>query len=158
MTLLDLSRARELSAIAGVLALTLDNATGDPVTRDQIAYLFSQSQTAAGKPFVDVADLCLNLIRNSGDALVIEAARALGDFLISPRDLPDSSDELLGPALVVEHGRNAGQTARLNGLSIYAPNVARERDFDAVRHLYHNFVFAQETRWSSVVHALARSS
>jgi hypothetical protein len=38
--------------------------------------------------------------------------------------------------LVVEHGRNTALTARLNGISIYAPNVAPERDFVAVRHLY----------------------
>ena len=29
-------------------------------------------------------------------------------------------------------------------------------DFEAVQHLYHNFVFAKETRWSELVHRLAR--
>jgi Clostripain family len=159
LTLLDLNRAHELSGVAQVLALTLAIAIGDPDARDRIAYLFSQSQTAVGKPYVDVADLCLNLVRSSGDPMVIEAARALGDFLISPRPpLVGESNKGDRRPFVVEHGRNAGQTARLNGISIYAPHVAPNRDFDAVRHLYHNFVFAQETQWSSLVHALARTS
>jgi hypothetical protein len=159
LTLLDLNRAEELSARAEVLALTLAGAIGDPDTRDQIAYLFTLSQTAPDKPYVDVADLCLNLVRYSNDLLVAEAARALGDFLISPQPpLAGRSAEGAGRPFVVEHGRNTGQTARLNGISIYAPHVAPNRDFDAVRHLYHNFVFAQETRWSGLVHALAKMS
>ena len=119
--------------------------------------MFSESQTAAGKPYVDVADLCLNLVRYSGDKFVVEAARTLGDFLISPQPLADENDSETSRPFVVEHGRNTGQTARLNGLSIYAPHVAPGRDFDAVRYLYQNFVFAQETQWSGLVHALARS-
>ena len=112
-----------------------------------------------GRPYVDVANLCLNLARESGDPLVIEAARALGDFLVSPqRFVVGLSEQGEGRPFVIEHGRNAGQTARLNGISLYAPHVAPNRDFDAVRHLYHNFVFAQETRWSGLVHALARPS
>jgi hypothetical protein len=103
--------------------------------------------------------LCLNLGRYSSDLLVTEAARALGDFLISPQPpLVGRSAEGAGRPFVIEHGRNTGQTARLNGISIYAPHVAPNRDFDAVRHLYNNFVFAQETRWSGLVHALAKPS
>jgi hypothetical protein len=159
LTLLDLDRAHELAAGAEALALTLASAIDDLDTRDRIAYLFSQSQTAAGKPYVDVADLCLNLVRKSGDVLIIEAARALGDFLISPQfPLVGRSAEGAGRPFVVEHGRNAGQTARLNGISIYAPHVAPDYDFDAVRHLYQNFAFAQETYWSRLVHSLARLS
>lgn len=159
LTLLSLDRAHELTGVAEVLALTLATAIGDPGARDRLANLFSQSQTAAGKPYVDVADLCLNLVRSSGDPLIIEAARAFGDFLISPQPpLVGKSNEGARRPFVVEHGRNAGQTARLNGISIYAPHVAPNRDFDAVRHLYHNFVFAQETQWSGLVHALARPS
>jgi hypothetical protein len=124
-----------------------------------MAYVFSQSQTAAGKPYVDVADLCLNLVRKSRDVLVIEAARALGDFLISAQSaVVGKSAEGGGQPFVMEHGRNAAQTARLNGISIYAPHVAPNYDFDAVRHSYHNFVFAQETHWSGLVHTLARLS
>jgi len=104
---------------------------------ERLAYLFSQSQTADDKPFVDVADLCVNLVRNSGEPLVMEAARALGDFLISPRPpVVSGSADGVGKPFIVEHGRNAGGTARLNGLSIYAPHVIPGYDFEAVRHLY----------------------
>ncbi len=157
LTLLDLNRALQLFAHAEFLALTLACAIGDANTRDRITALFSRSQTEERKPFVDVADLCLNLVRESGDAFVIEAARALGDFLIGPRPpLVGCSRTGDGRPFIVEHGRNSGQTARLNGISLYAPHVAPEIDFDAVRDLYHNFVFAQETRWSGLVHLLAR--
>jgi hypothetical protein len=157
LTLLDLKRAQELTLRTQLLALTLTSVIGDANARERIASLFAQSQTGPGKPYVDVADLCLALVRRSGNALVIEAAKDLGDFLISPEPVRVGDSETgNGRAFVVEHGRNAGQTARLNGLSIYAPHVAPNRDFDAVRHLYHNFLFAQETQWSGLVHALAK--
>jgi hypothetical protein len=158
LTLLDLSRAPELFEVAGTLALALASAIGDPDARNEIAYWFAQSQTAAGRPYVDVADLCLNLIRRSDDPLVIEAARALGDFLISPQ-LPLVGEGATGKGrpFVVDYGRNASEAARLNGISIYAPHVTPNRDFDAVRHIYQNFDFAQETLWSGLVHALARA-
>jgi hypothetical protein len=60
--------------------------------------------------------------------------------------------------LVAEHGRNAGQLVRLNGLSIYAPHVAPPDDASVVRNLYGKFVFAQKTRWSDLVHNLANLS
>ena len=108
---------------------------------------------------MDVADFCLNLVRESGDALVIGAARALGDFLSRPRPpLVGCSEKGQGRPFVIEHGRNAGETARLNGVSLYAPHVVPNHDFDAVRCLYQNFIFAQETRWSGLVHTLARLS
>jgi hypothetical protein len=157
LTLLDLNRTPELMAAGDVLAQMLTDAILDPNVRAQIGALFNESQTADGKPFIDVADLCLSLMRNSDDPLVIEAARALGDLLISPRPpAVGQSAEGLGRPLVVEHGRNAAQTARLNGISIYAPNVAPERDFEAVRSLYQNFLFARATLWSDLVHTLAR--
>lgn len=156
LTLLDLQRARELFVFAKVLALTLAQTIDDADTRDHIAYLFSQSQTGEDRPYVDVADLCLILVRSAQDTLVVEAARALGDFLISPQPpLVGQSAQGRGRPFVVEHGRNAGDTARLNGISIYAPHVVATRDFTAVRHLYSTFVFAQETQWSALVHALA---
>jgi hypothetical protein len=159
LTLLNLDCALEIFTRAEVLALMLASAIGNTDAKDRIANLFLQSQTAPGKPFVDVADLCLSLTRSSGDPLVSEAARDLGDFLISPRPpLVGMANEPKVRPFIIEHGRNAGGTARLNGVSLYAPHVAPNRDFDAVQHLYHNFVFAQETRWSGLVHALARSS
>jgi hypothetical protein len=157
LSFLDLKRVSELSAHGEVLAETLMSATADRDTLGHIAQLFSQSNTGEGRPFVDLADLCLTLARGSGDPFVAEAARALGDFLISPRPpLVGESAEGVGRPFVVEHGRNAGHTARLNGISVYAPHVAPAIDFEAVQHLYHNFVFAKETRWSELVHRLAR--
>jgi cysteine peptidase C11 family protein len=159
LTLLDLKRARELLVFAKFLALALMNSINDPDSRDRIAYVFSQSQTGVNKPFVDVADLCFNLVRTSGDPLGIEAATALGDFLISPQPpLVGNSEFGRGRPFVVDHGRNAGQAARLNGISIYAPHVAPDTDFYALRPLYDSFVFAQRTQWSELVHALARMS
>jgi hypothetical protein len=159
LTLLDLDRAPELLEHTRMLALMLARGIDDPDNRDLIADLFSQSQTTPGKPYVDVADLCLNLVRQSDDQSVVDIAQALGDFLISPQlPLVGQSADGSGRPFVVEHGRNAGQTARLNGVSIYAPHVAPDRDSDAVRHLYDNFVFAQNTLWSRLVHALAGRS
>lgn len=159
LSLLDLERASDLFGISEVLALTLSSAIGDADARDQIVQSFLHSQTVEGKPYVDLADLCLNLMRESCDPFVTEAARALGDFLISPRPpLVGMSDKGCGKPFVVENGRNAGRTARLNGISIYAPHVAPENDFDAVQPLYLKFVFAQETRWNELVHTLARLS
>jgi Clostripain family len=159
LTMLDLDRAPRLAELTRFLALTLVSAMGDPDALERIASLFSQSQTVPGKPFVDVADLCCNLARSSGDKFVAEAATALGDFLMSPRPprVGESSAGTVVP-FVVEHGRNATQTARLNGISIYAPNVVPEKDFEAIRHRYDSFFFAQETLWNGLVHKLARLS
>jgi hypothetical protein len=159
LTLLDLQRVPELFAHGEVFALTLMNAIRDPATRDELAELFLRSQTVEDSPYVDVATLCLNLVRQSPDVFAAEAARALGDFLISPRaPLVGKSVAGGGRPFVVEHGRNAGQTARLNGISLYAPHVAPNLNFEAVRPLYQNFDFARETRWSDLVHALATES
>jgi hypothetical protein len=159
LTFLDLAQATELRLRAGLLALALDVAIGDADKRLRIMDLFTQSQTGEDKPFVDVVDFCLNLVRYCGDPLVAEAARALGDVLLSPRP-PIVGKRSAGTGLpfIVDHGRNAGELARLNGISLYAPHVAVGNDFDAVRCLYDRFVFAQETVWSGLVHALAKLS
>jgi Clostripain family len=159
LTMLDLRQAAELSGYTDELAQTLARMIVDVDSRDLIAFLFERSQTDGGKPSVDVADLCLNLVRDSGDGDVIAAARKLGDFLFSARP-PLVGQSLVGGGrpLIVEHGRNAGETARLNGLSIYAPHVAPFHDFDAVGDLYQKFVFVQQTSWGKFVHALARTS
>jgi Clostripain family len=156
LTLLDLQQAPELFARTEVLATVLDLAIArDPATRRMIAGLFSRAQTAPNKPYVDVADLCLNLVRESGDALVVEAAGRLGDFLLSPApEKVGKSEEGDGRPFVVEHGRNAGATAKLNGISIYAPHVALSDDLAAVHAIYLNFEFVRETQWSRLVHAL----
>ena len=157
LSLLDLGRARELFARTEVLATALDlsiRRNGD--TRDQVANLFVRAQTAPNKPYVDVADFCLNLFRESTDAFVIAAAQALGDFLVtSGPEVATLSSEGTGKPFIAEWGRNAGSTARLNGVSIYAPHVAREHDSHAARRIYSQFDFVRQTRWSQLVYALA---
>ena len=160
LTLLNLKRVNDLEAHTECLASTLSSVMGNPGARDWLAYLIAQSQTDVGQPFVDLGDLCFNLVRNGGDAYVIESARALGDLLISPpRQVigkrsgnPEDSEEL---PFVIEHGRNSGQTARLNGINVYAPHVAPRRDFNKLQHQYLNFEFAK-TQWSALMHSLAR--
>jgi len=156
LTMLDLDRAKELKKLVEFLALTLGSVIGNQGDRDRILDLFLQSQTAPGKPFVDLGDLCFNLMRSNNDSLLTEVAKAVGDFLLSPRlPLVGDSDTGEGRPFIVEHGRNSCETARVNGISIYAPNVAPERDFEAVKYLYQTFFLAQETRWSLLTHALA---
>jgi hypothetical protein len=158
LSLLDLKRAPELFARAKVLAMVLDDAIDRDIDfLDAVSDLFWRSLTAEDKPYVDVADLCLNLTREVGDPLVNEAARALGDFLITPSpDVVSNSVDGQGWPFVVEFGRNAGDTARLNGISLYAPHVAPANDSAAVRALYDNFDFARETQWSELVHTLVQ--
>jgi hypothetical protein len=59
-----------------------------------------------------------------------------------------------GRPLIVEHGRNAGRLARLNGISLYAPHVAPDNDVDAraLRQVHvctaeAEFWKASSTRW-----------
>jgi hypothetical protein len=159
LTFLDLAQANELRYRAELLALALLAAIDDPDRRQRIMELFTQSQTGEDRPYVDVVDLCLNLVRHGGDPLIAETARALGDFPLNPRPpLVGKSATGDGRPFIVDHGRNAGELARLNGISLYAPNVASGNDFDAVRSLYDGFVFAKKTVWSQLVHTLAKLS
>jgi hypothetical protein len=159
LTFLNLAETDAIRAPATLLALALGVAIGDCDKRQRIMDLFSLSQTGENRPYVDVIDFCFNLVRHSGDPLVAEAARALGDLLLGAHP-PVAGKRSRGEGLpfIVEHGRNACELARLNGVSLYAPQVACGNDFDAVRGLYDKFVFAQETAWSGLVHALAKSS
>ena len=158
LSLLDLKRAPELFARAKVLAMVLNDAIDRDIDfLDALTDLFSRSLTAEDKPYVDVADLCLNLRREVSDPLVNEAARALGDFLITPSaNVVKNSLPEKGWPFVAAFGRNAGETAKLNGISLYAPHVAPANDFVAVRALYDNFDFARDTQWSELVHTLAQ--
>ncbi len=158
LTFLDLQRSNELLVAAAFLAKVLEEKIADPYMRDRIADLFWQSQTGGGKPFVDLADLCLTLVRsNSDDADIVEAATNLGDFLISANH-PVAGTRGAERPFVMEHGRNTCETARLNGVSIYAPHVAPDAQFDAVFDMYKGFNFAKVTQWKDVVRALATLS
>jgi hypothetical protein len=159
LTMIDLSRAPELKAHCELLALTLMSVIADARIRDAVIELFYRSQTADDRQFVDVADLCLNFVRELPDAFVVEAARALGDLLAAPHPpLVGESEKGTGRPLIVEHGRNAGELARLHGLSLYAPHVAPNHQSDVAQYLYEQFAFAQETRWSTLVRLLEQLS
>jgi hypothetical protein len=159
LTLLNLAHAPRLFKLAEDLAVELAIAIGNPQTRDRIIDLFFGSQTEDGKPFVDVADLCLSLLTPGGNPSLVRGALELGNFLAGPPDkVVGLSNTGEGRPLVAEHGRNAGRLARLNGLNLYAPHVAPPDDLTVVKNLYDSFVFAQRTRWSDLVHNLANLS
>ena len=158
LTLLDLSHAERLAVHVGWLAQKLALAMSDAGGVDLVADLLARSQTEPGRPYVDVADWCVNLVRESGHGGIVAAATALGDFLVSPGDkVVSMSEEGRGKPLVVEHGRNAGILARLNGISLYAPHLAPDEDFSTAEALYNNFVFTEMNLWRNLVHAIARS-
>ncbi len=159
LTLLGLSGAQQLAARVEVLARKLASAvTRSPREKSLILGLFSRAQTQIDKPMVDVADLCLNLMRECGDLELRVAAERVGDLLITPLPvLPGTSEAGGGRPFIQEHGRNAAKTAKLNGVSLYAPHVAGPHDFEAARSAYDRFTFAQASVWNRLVHNLARS-
>jgi hypothetical protein len=153
LTLLDLREAIQLTqkteALAQALAIAFAN------ERALIRDMLSRAQTLEDQPFVDVADLCLNLFRESGDREVRKAAVELGDLLLSAGPVrAGESLEGSGRPFIVEHGRNACETARLHGVSLYAPHVAPTHDARAGQTFYEKFAFVRETMWGRVVRAL----
>jgi hypothetical protein len=159
LTLLRLSEApdvtRSVDNLARRLLIAVARSAQD---KRRIFELFSRAQTDQDKPFVDLADLCLNLIRESDDEALARAAAAVGDRLLAPAPAgvtPGNSATGVGHPFVHEHGRNAVRTAKLNGVSLYAPHVAGPHDIKGARAAYETFTFAQETLWSTLVHNLA---
>ena len=156
LSLLNLALADELFDRAEKMAVELAIAIENPDARDRILEAFLQSQTEPGKPFVDVADLCLNLVGESDYPLLVQHARALGDLVAGHHGVvAGKSKTYEGWRLVAEHGRNSGDLVRLNGLSLFAPHVAPPSDPEVVRDRYGAFDFAQRTRWGASVHKLA---
>ena len=66
--------------------------------------------------------------------------------------------ELGARRFIVEHGRNACRTARIQGISLYAPHVAPPPDVNAADRFYNGLEFAKKTIWADVVHGLAARS
>jgi hypothetical protein len=131
-------------------------AMSDPDTRGQILAVFFDSQTEPGKPFVDAADLCLNLLGLRQYPVLSQRARDLGDYLVAHHgNVVGRSKVAEGWPLVAEHGRNSGSLVRLNGLSLYAPHVAPPAEPEMVRRLYDELSFAKATEWGGLVHKLA---
>jgi Clostripain family len=161
---LDLSHARKLSRLTDQLARALAIAMDDDAAElEVVSRLFELAQTAAGAPFVDVVSLCRHLMRYSGSAQVRTAAKALGDALFGPRSTPGgkNKDGALKSEtgeckpFVVEYGSNSCEGAALHGVSLYAPHIASGRDLGEASHFYEKFVFAKDTLWRELVHALS---
>jgi hypothetical protein len=167
LTLLDVQQAPAVTEAAGRLAAVLGDRISDTTEDlDFVKQVFRLSRTIDRvdparrlKPFVDLADLCLNLLLGCASDDVKQAARALGDMLLSPAPVRGGKSETgRGYPFIVEHGRNACTTARLNGVSVYAPHVAgAASDFDEMNGRYQNFRFAQETLWAALVTTMTES-
>jgi hypothetical protein len=153
LTLLDLDKAPGAFLAAELLAECLAAAgAADANELAAIQEAFLRSQTLEGKPFIDVADFCLNLTRISSYPEVSQAAAALGDILIRPSS-NGNGDSSRG-SFILEHSRNSHQTARLHGVSLYAPFITGE-DWRTPRFAYNKFGGSRETYWSRLVHVLA---
>ena len=161
LTMLDLKNTSRLFALTEALARELAIASDDDDEElSNVLELFRRSQTIERKPFVDVADLCLNLLRHSGYDRVRQAAKQLGDFLASPGPVvPGASETGAGRPIVMEHGTNGAEMARLRGLSLYAPHVVDGGyDWVGALHWYEKFVFAKVTLWNDLVRALVQET
>jgi Clostripain family/TIR domain len=165
LSLLHLERAPELFAHVEQLARKLVIALDDGRDPDHIEDAFSRAQIVEGTPYVDITEFCHYLAHGSGDALVVEAARTLGDFLVgAPPPLVRWSNQrterpsiVTGRPFIVEQDRNAVQMARLNGISIYAPHLEPVMDDASAQVLYTQCRFSRESLWSDLVFALAGS-
>jgi hypothetical protein len=160
LTLLRLARAQETVEFTERLARRLATAMVNDSDEFDIVYdSFARSQTIEGKPFVDAAELCVNLLRQSRDSGIRDAAEKLGDLLISPDPVvPNESPNGLGRPFILEHGRNACRTAKLQGVSLYAPHVAPAFDFESADTFYSKLAFTKKTLWNDVVHGLANAT
>ena len=143
LTLLDLQQAKAIFDQTNILARRLAILLDD--TPNRIADLMSRSRTIDGEPFIDVADFCLNVFRETRDRSLQNAALRLGDMLLSagPAE-PGGSFEGIGRSFIAEHGRNACETARLHGVSLYAPHVAPQHDVEDGREAYNAFAFFRD--------------
>lgn len=159
LTMLNLTHTEELFRLTQDVAAELAMAISNPDDCARIARTFERSQTEPGKPFVDVADLCLSLLHEDDFPGLVEKARALGDFVaVSRAEVDGNNDDPESWPLVVDHDRNSGELVRLNGVSLYAPNVSLPEDLSEVNAVYRTLKFVRQGRWSGVAHRLASKS
>jgi Clostripain family len=152
LSMLNLSRAGDLADRVKVFASQLRRFILErPSNRDQIGEVFLRSITEFDKPYVDVADVALNVAREVPDVLLVEAARALGNYIVAP--LGSDSDPGEHP-FIVAHGICSGSASKLNGVSLYSPHVASEHDSERARKRYKQLTFNERNAWDSVVYAL----
>jgi hypothetical protein len=156
LTLLDLEKASEVFKATERLAEQLALAGGaDTDELEMIQDQFRRSQTFEGKPFIDVADFCLSISRYTSVSAVRAAAAALGDLLIRPASNGDPKGSR--GSFIVEHSRNSHSTARLQGVSLYAPQIVAD-DWRGPRFYYSKFASSKESFWSRLIHVLAEGT
>ena len=78
LTFLDLRQAPKLREHARLLALALAIAIADADLRERVTALFGRSQTDEDRPYVDVIDLCLSLVRENVDPVCHSGGQDLG--------------------------------------------------------------------------------
>jgi Clostripain family len=157
LTLLDLQQAAQVSKrieqLARVISSALPHREDPELVRAQ--FTLARIISSVPKSFVDVADLCLNLVLNCRDRDIRAAALALGDLLLSPRPArADQSARGERRPFVVEHGGNACTTARLNGVNLYAPHVTGPGVDSLSLNRYDQLQFASNA-WRNLVVTLA---
>jgi hypothetical protein len=144
LTMLDLAKAIELPDVLKNLVKAFHGLSGNSDELERVRRLFYQAQVLPGKPYVDLADLSLNLNRFSRSPAVKKAAAAIGDLLIRTTN-----------PFVAEHGKNSHQTAKLQGVNIYAPHVESGHDWKGLVGPYSSLALSQETGWGEFIFVLA---
>jgi hypothetical protein len=156
LTLLDLSKAREL----GEPLKTLAQALGDAIDRGgaastQIRDAFLDTARGDVRPLVDLFDLCQRLtsIKDAGTSDVRAAANAmLGD----PKD--PNKPGILEPGndrFIVKH-RKDPELDGLHGLGIYAPSLTNAADLKRLelddQLTYRTLALMKDNRWQALVY------
>lgn len=154
LSFVNLAHSERLALSVRALAKALVSSMLRGDSRNILLDVFERAQTAADRPYIDVADFCLGLARESDNEDVLEAATALGDLLAScdPPVVGRSHVASRRP-LIVEHGRNCGALTRLHGISLYAPHLGSDDPADA-HDQYKLFELTRDTVWGALVHAL----
>ena len=152
LTLLDLARVPEVVNLTEMLARKLAIAmANDSDEMERATDAFVHSQTIEEKPFVDVADLCLNLLRDCRDPSLRGAAEALGDFFDQVRTRPSSAPAR--PAPDASFWNTAGTPVGPQNCKVSvctAPHVEPSIDPDVADKFYNELTFAKETLWGKV--------
>jgi hypothetical protein len=158
MTMLDLSRADAIRDRIQEVACALGSAIGGNAEElNRVKLMFQRSQVPdelRGQPSIDLTTFCWHLSKYSGNQALRTAAYALGEDLLFVGDPPAHKDKDQRP-FIVAHGRSGLVVAILNGVSVFAPNVATGFDSPDLRRRYESLDLSQHTLWDELVYALA---
>jgi hypothetical protein len=126
-----------LQELAVALALVVGT---DPTRRENAIEVFRDARVPTGEPFVDVAQLCVNLFQAGISERVDAAAKAMATSLNNSGLIFNSK------------GHGDGATG-LCGLSLYAPHVGRP--FDSWFDVYDGMaLFREKNVWPQLVEFL----